>query len=390
MGATTTIPDRAMLVSFHCRRSSAGAGEMFTRGFAAVLRRVFADGLAEIYHDDPADTLEWDGLRVRIARRSSLEMAVRLASVAEVGRLAISWDGPNDGNARNRRLLVLDGVGFARLLKVGAGRFGRSFIVHHNFEPDYYADAAKGTLRRWLFMRAGAAETRQAMRNASLNLFLTRQDKEKAQAFCGAQAGRAEVLGVFEAVTPLVPAPLSGSDQVRVLITGDLSMRKGSLGLGEFLETARSRRAALEPHVRFVVGGRNPAPALLALAAPPFIEIVANPPSITDLALRADVYLNPNYTGSGIKMRNFDGLRHGLPVFCRIENAAGFDHLGAPAFRTFASIDDGLTRLASLDRGEVVTERCRQAVWSAYESAYSLDRGEKWFRQLLERDVRGQ
>ena len=40
----------------------------------------------------------------------------------------------------------------------------------------------------------------------------------------------------------------------------------------------------------------------------------------------ADIYLNPCSLGSGIKIRNFDGLRAGLPVICHKGNSYGFEH----------------------------------------------------------------
>jgi hypothetical protein len=110
---------------------------------------------------------------------------------------------------------------------------------------------------------------------------------------------------------------------------------------------------------------------------------VENPPSIDALVRDCDVYLNPNYTGSGIKVRNFDGLRNGLPVLCRIENAAGFDDLESPAFETFATAEEGLARLEGLDAGEYRSDRMRRHVWETYAERFASDRGVSRLRNLL-------
>lgn len=373
---------RAMFVSFHRGGGPAGAGELVSRNLAAVLRRVLGDGSTEIYHDSPAGRIEWDGLDVTIGRRSSAVMAGRLLAGLPDGRLSLSWTGRSTGPERRRRLLLVDGVRFSSMLARAQPHFGTTFLLHHNFEPHYCRDASSGLAGR-LLERAAAAATRRAFRFATLNLFLTRQDMEMGVQYCRTTPDRAAVLGVFEPVAPLPARVEERTDRIRVLVTGDLSMRKGSFGLAEFLGRVRAARDRLEKRCRFVVAGRNPAPAILEFAAPPFVEIVPNPPSIPELAARADVYMNPNFTGSGIKIRNFDGLRHGLPVLCRVENAAGFDSLHAPAFRTFASSDEGLQLLLELDPAELRSPETRSVVWRSYADTFSLDRGVAVLQRLL-------
>ena len=62
----------------------------------------------------------------------------------------------------------------------------------------------------------------------------------------------------------------------------------------------------------------------------------------------ADVYVNPCSLGSGIKIRNFDGLRVGLPIACNIGNSYGFEHYSEKAFGTFDSVDTFLNVLKKL------------------------------------------
>lgn len=372
----------SVFLSFHRRGGSHGGGEHVSENFRKIVREVVGESVVELFHDDLPQVRASGDLKVDVRRRSTIAVAFRLFALGNLGRLKYTFQTTAAGE-NNRPLLFVDGVGHASVLPGSIDNFRQSVLLHHNFEPDYYADAYFGRWQKPWYVRAGLKSERTAMRYAALNLFLTRSDLEKTVRACANPDNFAEVFGVYETAQPLVVHSREKDGRLRVLITGNLSTRKGYLGTVELLLAAIGRKTVLQQKLRFVVAGRNPSTELCALADGDFVRVIPNPPSISELAQNCDVYLNPNYTGSGIKIRNFDGLRNGLPVLCRRENAAGFEDLGVPAFQTFVDADDGIAQLESLPFAETTSTRMREKVWGMYSARFDLRNGVSHLRQVL-------
>lgn len=371
----------ALLVSFH-RRSGTGGGEFVSRSFANIVRRALEGNVVEVYHDDRAGVRRFGGLALSVSRRGRLVALLRLLFTAELGRLRLEFTGDPHVHVRGRFLFV-DGVGLADMAGKARRHFERAVVLHHNFEPDYHADSHAGELLGGFYLRAARHAVSRAFRDAALNLFLSREDMDKTRTLFGEPSGNAAVLGVFEPIVPLKHHRASEESVIRILISGNLSVRKGYLGTTEMLRAATECRPKLGSRVNFLVAGRDPTTEMKALADGAFIQVIANPVSIDHVAQSCDIYLNPNYTGSGVKVRNLDGLRNGLPVFCRAENAAGFSELGAPSFQTFSSAADGLAQIEKLDPAVVKSDRMRHDVWRAYAERFDLRVGVARLKRLL-------
>lgn len=94
----------------------------------------------------------------------------------------------------------------------------------------------------------------------------------------------------------------------------------GSLNYGPNVDSATvlARRIAPlvwqeVPNARFVIAGRQPTPAVLALAGPQ-VDILANVPSILDVFQAADVAAFPDEHGVGIRNSVLEALAAGVPV----------------------------------------------------------------------------
>ncbi|MET1063478.1 MAG: glycosyltransferase [Arthrobacter sp.] len=94
----------------------------------------------------------------------------------------------------------------------------------------------------------------------------------------------------------------------------------GSLNYGPNIDSAKVLIGKIAPLVwkkvpdaRFVLAGRRPEPAVLALAGPR-VEILANVPSVLDVFQSADVAAFPDEHGVGIRNSVREALAAGLPV----------------------------------------------------------------------------
>ncbi|BET68973.1 hypothetical protein ASA1KI_38910 [Opitutales bacterium ASA1] len=311
-------------------------------------------------------------------------MAARLLLTGDLGRHKFVVRAGGVLELGDSVAVVLDGVGHAGTLRGFRAVFSPVVVVHHNFEPDYYADTYEGRWSKWLWVRAGWRAERLAARYGDVHLFVTGEDSERFRAEFGVEAERCAVLGVQEEVKALGPSLRPADDpRLRVVISGTMSDRKGALGLCELLSLVRRERERLKGRLYFVVVGRGATDELRAWVDGKLVELRENVPDVGAEARSCDVYVNPNYTGSGIKVRNLDGLRNGLPVLCRRENAAGFRDLPRDVFDVFATNEELLEMLLALRVDEVSSDDRRVAVHRAYASAFSIEEGVRRMREAL-------
>lgn len=372
------VASRACLVSFHTRGT--GGGAIASEGVRQVIDCSYKE-VVDVFHDEECEERSLGSISIRLRRRRKYEMVWRLLVRGWLGGLEFDFAEPR-GRPKEPLDLVVDGVGFADILMSVGERFLRTVVIHHNFEPDYYEDVMSGSpLGAW-YVRAGRKCTRVSLGRASLNLFLTHHDMAKALETGWGRPECCVVLGFHERTAPLPHFGCSRSHKLCAIVTGNLSARKGYHGLVEFLHAARERHG-LSDRVRFLIAGRDPTDEVLKFQSAGFVDVIGNPKRMDGVINQGDVYLNPNYTGSGIKVRNLDGLRNGIPVLCREENAPGFENLSADVFRTFRSVQEGLEILESIDLSVLRSERFRKGVWTAYASRFGLESGVRRFREIV-------
>lgn len=68
------------------------------------------------------------------------------------------------------------------------------------------------------------------------------------------------------------------------------------------------------PHVRLLLIGRDPAPAIQALAADPYVKITGYVPDVRPYLTRATVSISPMRVGAGISNKVLESMAMGLPV----------------------------------------------------------------------------
>ncbi|MDG1668451.1 MAG: glycosyltransferase [Opitutae bacterium] len=253
--------------------------------------------------------------------------------------------------------------------------------LHHNCERKFYSDTKMPWWLRLFMKRVIDNNQGGGWRAADLNLTFTEQDKtDLTQAYGEPLRGKAVVFGYYEECGKLeVLNEKQVEDSLRLVITGNMSVPKGYAGAVWFVEEILPKLQG----VSLVIAGRNPHEQLIeACARCRNVELIANPEDMQAILREADVFVNPSSIGSGIKVRNFDGLRNGLPVICHEGNVHGFEHLPDDVFAAFT---DAGSFIHCFDRMRQTIKRggLRGIVLHAYQANFGLEAGAKKIREYL-------
>ena len=107
-----------------------------------------------------------------------------------------------------------------------------------------------------------------------------------------------------------------------LLFTGKLDYRPNVDALCWFCTAVLPRVRIQHPAARLLVVGRDPVPAVRALAGPG-VEVVGEVPEIQPYFARAAVYVIPMRMGSGARIKLLEAWAAGVPVVATTAGAAG-------------------------------------------------------------------
>ena len=107
-----------------------------------------------------------------------------------------------------------------------------------------------------------------------------------------------------------------------LLFTGKLDYRPNVDALCWFCAAVLPRVRAQHPAARLLIVGRDPVPAVRALAGPG-VEVVGAVPDIQPYFARAAVYVIPMRMGSGARIKLLEAWAAGVPVVATTAGAAG-------------------------------------------------------------------
>ncbi len=361
---------------------------MASRGFLKLVSRVFEGRVRVVVSEDSREAVAEVGSvedLCLVPERSTLEKVFWL-----VRGLANDCLSPYCDRQIER---LLKGISHVILDTALIGRFAPLvrtvrpelpiLLLHHNFEPKFYKDTRVGMAVAPFIGRIIDHNQRGGWHAADLNLTFSEEDRNDLESAYGPpRQGRVEVFGYFEDCPPLSPVERAHAGKpVRMIITGNLSVAKGYAGAIWFVNEVLPLLAGRD--YELIIAGRSPVQELReACASAKQVRLVADPSDMDELLGEADLFVNPSSIGSGIKVRNFDGLRHGLPVLCHEDNAYGFEAFPAEAFMTFR---DGPGFVEVFDRlSEQVSDSSRrEAVHAAYRERCGLPAGTARLRELL-------
>ena len=205
-------------------------------------------------------------------------------------------------------------------------RGGKSVVLNHNCEYDYYRDN-NGTLKRWMFLRQVKKIERHSYLGCDFNVFLTEEDKEQFERMYGKSKTTSIVGGCFYPKGYVVPTSAHFKPfrkvHMKMVISGTMGNVQNLDGINYFLDELLPYVPA---DIEVVLAGKNP-PAFLVervrLLAPR-VMMIPNPKDMDAVVSDCDIFLCPARLGGGMKLRVMDGFRNGLPVLAHSVSARGY------------------------------------------------------------------
>lgn len=368
---------KALFLTPHSLNGFSG-GTIATRNFLRVGKRVFNEITVVIEANSELQLLE-ECIKdyYLIQPRKFLEKIFYLLKGESIDRFSPGFEFQKL-NIRDYSHLIIDNSILGRFAKIIKEINPSIFVItlHHNFERKFYSDSFSSIIDKVLINRVLDYNQKLAISNSNMNLMFTNKDMKEIEDFYGRiPEYRKRVFGFYEPITTSVTASHSRSSKKRLIITGNLSLKKGYVGIIDFVDEIFKKLD--RDKFSLVIAGKDPVNELVDLCGShENIDIFANPKSMQPLLQDADVYVNPCSLGSGIKIRNFDGLRLGLPVACNIGNSYGFEHYSEKAFSTFNSADTFLDAIEKLSYN-------KNDIYEEYISKNSLDIGVEKMRLLV-------
>lgn len=256
----------------------------------------------------------------------------------------------------------------------------RTITIHHNYQIEYLrGDSGWITLLPslfWTYIYEG-----QAVRNSDVNLTLTDEDAYLLKKHYG--GNHFATLGVFEykpSVSNMYEDMPRGHNYV---ITGWLGSKQTEDSLLHWIKYYYPILKENDSEVHLTIAGKDPSNNLQALSEKNGIKVIASPVEMQPILDSADYYICPTDRGGGLKLRNLDGLKSGLPILTHEVSARGYDYMKKEGvLRSYADTEsfiEGILALktCNLTKNEIVQK---------YKGYYSLEAGVARLSDLLIKD----
>ena len=134
------------------------------------------------------------------------------------------------------------------------------------------------------------------------------------------------------------PPPVDAAHPPTVVFTGSMDWAANIDGVSRFIREVWPLLRRAVPEARFVVVGRNPPPALLALAGDGSgVEFTGFVDDVRPHVQRSHVFVIPLWVGGGTRIKAFEAMAMGCPV---VSTSIGIEGLGAEAGRHYVSCDE--------------------------------------------------
>jgi polysaccharide biosynthesis protein PslH len=233
------------------------------------------------------------------------------------------------------------------------------------------------TLRTALRARAAGAIERRAMAPFDVVTAVAEADAGRLRRLDPAR--RIEVVANGVDAERFQRRPGAVTDDATLVFVGAMSFGPNVAAMqwfcGEVLPLVRAR----QPGTRLVIVGRDPSPAVRALATTEGVEVTGEVPDVRPFLERATVFVAPMISGSGIKNKVLEAMSMELPVVATPLAVEGLpatheeDLITAPTASTMADalvrlLDDPAARLR-LGRSARKTVQ-HHHTWAAAANAY--------------------
>jgi hypothetical protein len=358
-----------------------GGGAYATRALIQALNRLFGNRLSVV---GPVGANGVAGVSddrfLRVPPRRRREKAYWLMRMYAVDRLTPFVERMIESARKMPSIAFLDTGSIGRFARVFAERGVPVVTFHHNVQREYNRDARRrqGFVIDRLSWRVVEANERDAVKWSVRNLTFSECDRRRLQALYGGEEGSYKNIGMFERedAEPLPELAMAGYFQgrrvPRLVSTGSLCTPQSIDGLSWFLKECLPEIRGTVGEVEYVIAGRSPPERLLQIAAAMGVEVRCNPVSLARLLGEADLYVSPIRAGSGIKLRNMDGLRWGLPVVAHAVSARGYREWIAEALDVFRTPRECA---AAIERQLSMSIEKRRTIQDAYVKAFGFKSG---------------
>lgn len=254
----------------------------------------------------------------------------------------------------------------------------KTVTVHHNYQIEYLlGDGSRLTLLpnlfwTWIYEKI-------AVRNSDLNITLTREDVELLQHHYGGDAPFA-VLGVFE-YRRTSPVEISAGDRGhRYVMTGGLGFKQTEDSVIRWIKECYPELRRTDPLAEVTIAGSSPSEKLTGIIMDAGIQLIASPPDMAPILRDADFYLCPVDRGGGLKLRNLDGLKFGLPVLTHKVSIRGYEKMQEYGvifpYETKEEFVAGVEQLNELKLN-------KQEIQQIYLQQYQFDKGIERMTEIL-------
>lgn len=267
----------------------------------------------------------------------------------------------------------------ARLIKKFRKAGIKTITIHHNYQIEYL----KGDYP-WYILPQSLFWTwiyeNQAVVNSDLNLTLTAQDVDLLRKHYSKSAVFA-VLGVFEYQQRNLEIVKDNIRGHRYVITGGLSSIQTEMSILNWLKDYYPILKKEDPQMTLTIAGSNPSIHLVNAIEKEGVKLIPSPDDMKPILENSDYYICPIDCGGGLKLRNMDGLKYGLPVLTHIVSARGYEKMQNKGF--VISYDN----LESFRKGVhqlLMIKESRSDIQKVYWQMYQFDAGLKKLKRILE------
>lgn len=267
-----------------------------------------------------------------------------------------------------------------RLIKKAKKAGLKCLCIHHNFQIEFIKDDTPWYQLPLLLFWTYFSE-KEAVRNSDLNLTLTQTDAESLKDQYDIN-GNFYVLGVCDFLRKEYIAEFQENQLGHnFIITGQLASIQTENSLVPWLDSYFPILKELCPDCSLVVAGRSPSTRLLNKCKELGVTIIPSPESMKPILDSGDYFICPTSLGSGLKLRNMDGLRAGMQVLTHEKSARGYEEMiNEGVMYVYNDIESFKHQLSLM----LQSTKSKQDVLNSYKSHFSLDSGISRLKLILQ------
>ena len=257
--------------------------------------------------------------------------------------------------------------------------------IHHNNESQYIRDNKPGLLYRWPFVYYSEKAERDALLMSDLNITLTEKDARGFHDLYSNRDIHCHNMGTFQYQD--LPKNIQDNDIANCKIfamTGSMNFQQSQRPVLEFIEKFYPVLLRKIPKARLIIAGRNPSIKIQeACKRYKQITLIPNPDDISAVISKADIYVCPINTGSGVKLRVMDGLKLGIPILGHSVSLNGYESIKKDGFffdyyneNTFENALEDIINL----------KYKKQQVYDSFLTYFSFEAGKSRLQEILKKE----